>query len=122
MRKLFPTQYWLSWLFAGMFFAALVPYGMFREPEISVHYTLFCVVLGALSTVLFRAILFRVWVRRLYSESFRVYGWILAIQAFCHLVFTGMNPKGWVYIGVTAALGLGMGITWLRQWREARKK
>lgn len=122
VRKLFPIQYWLSWLFAVVFFAALLPFGMFRKPEISIHYGIFCVALGALSTVLFRDILFRVWVRRFYSESFRVYGWFLAVQAFCHLVFTGMNPKSWIYIGVTAALLLGMGIAWLRQWKKEQKK
>lgn len=108
MRKLFPREYWLSWLGAAVVFAALFPLSMFSDPEISVHYAVFAVALSAISTVLLRTILFRVWVKRFYSDSYRVYAWFLAVQAFCHLVFTGMNPRSWVYIGASVAVLLGM--------------
>lgn len=122
VRKLFPKEYWLSWVFAAALFGLLFPGKMFGNPDILVHYAVFCVALGGISAVLIRTIVLRIWVRRFYPDTFRVYAWFLAVEAFCHLVFTGMNPLGWVYIGLSAALELWMGIAWLKEWKKEQKK
>lgn len=122
MRKLFPMEYWLSWLGAAAFFAAVFPYGMFEKTDIPVTYAWFCVVLSAISVVLFRAVWFLIWVKRFYSDSFRVYAWFLAVQGFCHLVFTGMNPGSWACIGMSLLLWLWMLIVWLREQKREREQ
>ena len=121
MRKLFPKEYWLSWLGAVALFAAIFPRAMFSAVENSPMYAWFCVVLSAISVVLFRVILFRIWVKRFYSDSFRVYAWFLGAQSFCHLVFVRWNASGWVCIGMAVLIWLWMGIAWLREKKRNKK-
>lgn len=115
VRKLFPKEYWLSWLGAAVFLAAVFPYAMLSGADTPATYDWFCVVMSAVSAVLFRTILLRIWVKRFYSDSFRVYAWLLAVQAFCHLVFTGMNPCSWACIGICVILWLWMLVAWRKE-------
>lgn len=120
MQKKFPRQYYITWLGAVIWFVSTIPWGMFSDARISVHYACFCLVLNGLSTVLFRAILLRVWVRQLYSDTLSVYAWLLAVQAFCHLVFLRMNPMCWAYLAFTAGLWLTMLVLWWKAWKKSR--
>lgn len=113
MRKLFPMQYWLSWLIAAAFFAAIFPYAMFEMVDVPATYAWFCVAMSAISTVLFRTVLLRIWVKRFYSDSFRVYAWFLGAQSFCHLVFVRWNRAGWACIGLAVLLWIWMLLVWL---------
>ena len=122
MGKLFPKQYFLSWLAAAALFGLLFPYRMFAQPDLEPVYPVFCVVLNGISICLFRAILFRAWVKRFYPEQIRVYAWFLAVQAFCHLVFTRMHPMCWVAIGITVVIWSGMAAQWWKQWKKERKE
>lgn len=120
MQKRFPRQYWLAWLGAALLFVLTIPWNMFSNEKITVHYAWFCLVLDGLSIVLFRTIALRMWVKQFYTDSCSVYAWLLAVQAFCHLVFVGMNPLSWVYLAITAALWLVMLALWWKDWKKNR--
>lgn len=115
MKKLFPKQYWLSWLGAALFFVAVFPYGLLGSSDEPWTYGAFCVILAGLSTVFYRSIVFRFWIRRLYPENHRYYVWPLLILSFCHLVFASRNPGSCICIVAAAALLLAMLLQRLRQ-------
>lgn len=122
MRKLFPRQYWLSGAGAAVFFVAVFPYGLLQNPEEPWVYGAFCILLGALSAALYRAIAFKAWVRRFYIDQYRYYVWPLLILSFCHLVFTRIHWGGWVCIGAAALILLCMLIAWVKDWLRQRKE
>ena len=115
MRKLFPTQYWLTWLGAAILLGLLLPYGMFGPERIPPVYPWFCAVLTVLNVLTIRAAVLQIWVRQLYETHARVYWWALLLLSFCYLVFVRMNPAGWWCIGVSAVL---WGYLTVLQWRE----
>ncbi len=122
MRKLFPRQYWLSWLGAAVFFMAVFPYGLLHNTEEPWVYGAFCILLGALSAAFYRAIVFKAWVRRFYIDQYRYYVWPLVILSFCHLVFTRIHWGGCVCIGAAAVILLCMLLGWIKDWLRQRKE
>lgn len=122
MYKVFPKGYWLCWLGAAAFFVAIFPYGLIGDRNMVPAYFVFCVILNAISTVLLRAIALRIWVKRFYSESFRIFGWFLAITAFCHLVFLRMHPMGGICIGLSGMILVYMAFISWKEWKQRRSE
>ena len=104
----FAKQRLITAIASAVFFLLIFPYKLlFLGDALPVH-KVFCVILAGLSTALLGLMLYKALIKFLSVDDYSKYGWWMAIQAFCHLVFAKMNPGSVVCIGVTAAAGVVM--------------
>lgn len=122
MYRPFQTQRRISYAVAAVFFALIFPYGTIGDGEISTTYKVFCIVLNLLSAGLFGFMLYRTLTKRLPVDDFSAFGWCMAVLAFCHLVFTGINWGGWLCIGISALILAAMGVLYLKAQKDPRKE
>lgn len=122
MYRPFQTQRRISYVVAAVFFALIFPYGTIGDGEISTTYKVFCIVLNLLSSGLFSFMLYKVLTKGLPVDAFSAFGWCMAVLDFCHLVFTGINPGGWLCIGVSALILAVMGAVYLKAQKNLQKE
>lgn len=109
---MYRREYRISLLVGLAFFAAVFPYGGLGD--VTPVYALFCVAMNGVSAFLFALLLYKRLTKRLTRENYPTYAWFLVLSSFCHLVFTFLNPRAWICIGISGAILIAMLADWFR--------
>lgn len=100
------------------FFFLVCPYRLLADGEALPAHKFFCFVLALLSAGLLGLMLYKALIKYFPPDEYSKFGWWLAILCFCHLVFVGVNPGGWICIAVSALAEVLMLLSWLKHRRR----
>ncbi|MBQ7915621.1 MAG: hypothetical protein IJ315_02385 [Firmicutes bacterium] len=108
--KKFP--FWCSLAVSILLFVITLPFS--HDMYIAPLFTVICVCLGLMSSVLFGIILYQVLSKRFLVENYGTFLGFIILQGVAHAGFAMMNWGSWLFLGITVVVLVGMAVSYVK--------
>ena len=95
-----------------LLFVITLPFS--HDMYIAPLFTVICVCLGLLSSILFGIILYQVLSKRFLVENYGIFLGFIILQGAAHAGFAMMNWGSWLFLGITVVVLVGMAFRYVK--------
>lgn len=118
MKLLKQYQFWVCLLIGIILFVGTYPFT--HDMYIPVLFTVICICLNAVSSVLFAVYLYFKWLIKIDADARNIFLGVIIFQAIGHVIFLMMNWGSWLFLALSLIVLILFFISYIKEKRTSQ--